>query len=138
MLIHGPCLGRQKQNIDSARSTNEKSMGVRSSSALWQRQGTGGRALVSQLTPSWGLSLGGSGQRRISWTAAKTNQTSRKLAENKIERRTFGFQLRQTLSYEDPSTKVPGAQWNKVRGNLLFLFFKIITFLLRNYILEGL
>ncbi|KAK5853833.1 hypothetical protein PBY51_014957 [Eleginops maclovinus] len=79
MLIHGPCLGRQKQNIDSARSTNEKSMGVRSTSALWQRQGTSGHALVSQLTPSWGLSLGGSGQ---CWTPAKINHTSRTLTEN--------------------------------------------------------
>lgn len=82
MLIHGPCLGWQKQNIDSATSTNEKSMGVRSSSALRQRQRTGGQALVSQLTRSPGLSLGGSGQHWISWTGAKTNPTSRKLAEN--------------------------------------------------------
>ncbi|CAB1453661.1 unnamed protein product [Pleuronectes platessa] len=43
MLIHAPCLGRQKQNIDSARSSNEKSMGVRNSSVLRQRQGTGGQ-----------------------------------------------------------------------------------------------
>lgn len=90
MLIHGPCLGRQKQNIDSARSTNEKSMGVRSSSALRQRQGTSGQALVSQLTQSPGLSLGGSGQCWISWTGAKTNLTSRKFTEKKkTERRTF-------------------------------------------------
>lgn len=47
MLIHGPGLGRQKQNIDSVRSTNEKSMGVRSSSALQQSQGSGERILYS-------------------------------------------------------------------------------------------
>ncbi len=97
MLIHVPRLGRQKQNIDSARSTNEKSMGVRSSSALRQRQGTGGQAFVSQLTPSPALSLGGSGQCRISWTRAKTNPTSRKLTENKIEKRTFSFRLRKEI-----------------------------------------
>lgn len=56
-LIHGARLGRQKQNIDPARSSNEKSMGVRSSSALWQRRGSSGQALVTQPTPSWGLSL---------------------------------------------------------------------------------
>lgn len=86
MLIHGPCLGRQKQSIDSARSANEKSMGVRSSSALRQRQGTGGQALVSQLTRSRGLSLGGTGQRWISWTGAKINPTSRELTESEIEK----------------------------------------------------
>ena len=97
MLIHAPCLGRQKQNIDSARSTNEKSMGVRNSSVLRQRQGTGGQVLVLQLTPSPGLSLGGSGQCWISWTGAKTNQTSRTPAENKIERGTFSLGLREEL-----------------------------------------
>lgn len=94
MLIHSPCLGRQKQNIDSARSTNEKSMGVRSTSALWQRQGTSGQPLVSQLTPSWGLSLGGSGQ---GWTPAKTNHTSRTLTENRVGRGTFIFWLRKEI-----------------------------------------
>ncbi|KAJ4949234.1 hypothetical protein JOQ06_020751, partial [Pogonophryne albipinna] len=57
-------------------------MGVRSTSALWQRQGTSGQPLVSQLTPSWGLSLGGSGQ---GWTPAKTNHTSRTLTENRTQ-----------------------------------------------------
>lgn len=109
MLIHGPCLGRQKQNIDSARSTNEKSMGVRISLALRQRQGTGSHALVSQLTPSQGLSLGGSGQYWISWTGAKTNLTSRLPTGNYIERRTFCFRLSKEIR------KSLSLFWNETR-----------------------
>lgn len=54
--------------------------------ALRQRQGTSGHVLVSQMTPSLGLSLGGSGQCWICWTRAKANLTNRKAAwENRKE-----------------------------------------------------
>jgi len=88
MLIHDLCLRRENQDIDSLRSTNEKSMKVRSSLALRQRQGTSGQALVSQVTPNLGLSKGGSGQCWINWTRAKTKPTSGKL-HKRIERITF-------------------------------------------------
>lgn len=78
MLIHDPCLRRVKHYIDSVRSTNEKSMRVRSSLALRQKKGTSGQALVSQVTSSLGLPSGDSGQLWINWTRAKTNLTSRK------------------------------------------------------------
>lgn len=72
MPIHGLLLGRQKQDIDPKASTNEKSMGIRSSSVLRQRRGTQGSA--SQTATDTDCN----GLRQISRRRVETNTPDRK------------------------------------------------------------